>query len=363
MGIGWILRKAAELESALLYANHLQVVEDSAVYSRAGVDIAAGDRLAERLGKLPETAGALGGFAAVLDLPTGLTDPVMVACCDGVGTKLKLLNASGRLRTAGIDLVAMCVNDLVCCGATPAYFLDYYGCAHLDEQQAAEVIESIAAAAAEVGCRLAGGETAELPGLFAGREFDLAGFAVGFAERAQLLGAGQVRENDALIALAATGPHSNGFSLIRKIIAERDIDIEAEQLDGKPLAEALLAPTALYVQAAERLRKAGGLHAMAHITGGGLAGNLARVIPDELSARIDGKQLSLPPVFRWLAEAGAIDDAQLRRVFNCGIGMVAIVAANQQPAALASMNEIGVEAWPIGTIGASSQEGPKIVID
>ena len=337
-------------------------MEESASYSFAGVDITAGDRLAARIGQLPATAGAIGGFAAVLDLPKDMHDPVLVACCDGVGTKLKLLTAAGRLRTAGADLVAMCVNDLACCGATPAYFLDYYGCARLDEQQAAQVIEAIAAAAAGVGCRLAGGETAELPGLFADREFDLAGFAIGFAERAQLLGREKVLASDALVALAATGPHSNGFSLIRRIIAEHKIDIEAEQLDGRPLAEALLAPTAMYVQAARRLQEAGGLHALAHITGGGLAGNLARVIPEGMAAGIERRQLDLPPVFRWLAETGKIDDAEMRRVFNCGIGMVAAVAAESRQAALDAMAEIGIKAWPIGTVAGEQKEKRKVVI-
>ena len=332
-------------------------------YRDAGVDIAAGDRLAARISELPAAADSIGGFAAVVDLPSGLRDPVLVTCCDGVGTKLRLLNASGRLRTAGIDLVAMCVNDLACCGATPACFLDYYGCARLDERQAAEVIESIADCCEGIGCRLAGGETAELPGLLAGSDFDLAGFAIGFAERSQLLGRERVQDADAIIALAATGPHSNGFSLIRRIIDEGGIDIESEKLDGEPLAEALLAPTAIYVQAARRLQQDCGLHALAHITGGGLAGNLARVIPEPLAARIERRHLSWPAVFGWLAETGRIDEEEMRRVFNCGIGMVAAVAAERRQAALDALAETGIMAWTIGTVAERRPHEQKVVID
>ena len=330
-------------------------------YSSAGVDIAAGDRLVERIGRL-SSVDRIGGFAAIVDFPRHLRDPVLVTCCDGVGTKLRLLGATGRLRTAGIDLVAMCVNDLVCCGAEPACFLDYYGCGRLNEDEAAEVIESIAECCAGIGCRLAGGETAELPGLLAEGQFDLAGFAIGFAEREQLLGSERVQEDDALVALAATGPHSNGFSLIRRIIEAGGIDIESELFEGRPAAEALLAPTAIYVQAARRLRETGGLHALAHITGGGLAGNLLRVIPEQLTARIQRQHLSMPPLFAWLAAAGRIDEEEMRRVFNCGIGMVAVIAQAHLDVVLDALAELEIKSWPIGAIAGRRPEEEGIVL-
>ncbi len=323
-------------------------------YARAGVDIAAGEELARRIGRMGGSAAASGGFAAVLDIPAGRDDPVMLASCDGVGTKLLLLREHGLLETAGIDLVAMCANDLLCLGGEPAYFLDYYSCSRLDVAEAERVVAGIVRGCEQAGCRLAGGETAELPGLVAADAFDLAGFAVGFAERSQLLGASRVQVGDAVVALGSTGPHSSGFSLIRQILEQAGPDRISAYADGD-LMDALLAPTDIYAGEARALRKTGGLHALAHITGGGLAGNLARAIPDGLCAQLDGSRLKWPPVFAWLAAAGQADAGEMRAVFNCGIGMAAVVAHEAAPDALDALEACGTEAWQIGTVAAGEE--------
>ena len=305
-------------------------------YADAGVDIAAGNALVDRIGPAakrtarPGTVSGLGGFGALFDLKAaGYADPVLVAATDGVGTKLRLAIDTGRLSTVGIDLVAMCVNDLVCQGAEPLFFLDYFATGRLDVDAAAEVIEGIAEGCARAGCALIGGETAEMPGMYNAGDFDLAGFAVGAMERGRALPAG-VADGDVLLGLASDGVHSNGFSLVRRVAERAGLswDGPAPFADG-PLGAALLTPTRLYVGAAMAAIRAGAAHGFAHITGGGLTENVPRMLPDGLGAEIDLSAWTLPPVFAWLGDAGGLDEAEMLRTFNAGIGFVAVVAADR----------------------------------
>ena len=302
-------------------------------YAEAGVDIDAGNALVERIKPAaartdrPGTMSGLGGFGALFDLKAaGYDDPILVAATDGVGTKLKLAIETGHVGTVGIDLVAMCVNDLVCQGAEPLFFLDYFATGALDVDQAAAVVEGIAEGCHRAGCALIGGETAEMPGMYAPGEFDLAGFSVGALERGRALPEG-VAEGDVLLGLASDGVHSNGYSLVRKLVELAGLGWD----DPAPFAEgtlgaALLAPTRLYVRPALAAIRAGGVHGLAHITGGGLTENLPRVLPDGLGAEIDLTSWDLPPVFRWLSDTGGIAEAELLKTFNAGIGMVVVVA-------------------------------------
>ena len=330
-------------------------------YADAGVDIAAGEALVERIKpaaratERPGTMAGLGGFGALFDLrAAGYADPILVAATDGVGTKLRLAIETGRLGTVGVDLVAMCVNDLVCQGAEPLLFLDYFATGALDVDQAATVIEGIATGCAAAGCALVGGETAEMPGMYAPGDFDLAGFAVGAMERGGALPAG-VAEGDALLGLGSDGVHSNGFSLVRRV-AER---AGLAWSDPAPFAdawlgEALLAPTRLYVTPALAAVRAGGVRALAHVTGGGLTENLPRVLPDGLGAEIDLDAWAPPPVFGWLAGAGGIVRDEMLRTFNCGIGMVAVVAADRADALAALLEAQGERVARIGRVVAGS---------
>ena len=302
-------------------------------YAGAGVDIAAGEALVRRIAPMaratdrPGTMGALGGFGALFDpRAAGYDDPVLVAATDGVGTKLRVAIEAGRLGGVGRDLVAMCVNDLVCQGAEPLFFLDYLACARLDVEAAALVVEGIAGACGDAGCALIGGETAEMPGMYAEGDLDLAGFAVGAVERGRALPS-DVRDGDAILGLASDGVHSNGFSLVRRIAAEAGLRwSDAAPWGGGPLGEALLVPTRLYVRPALDAIAAGGVRALAHVTGGGITENLPRVLPEGLGARIDLDAWRRPPVFGWIAEAGGVEPAEMLRTFNCGVGM-ALVAA------------------------------------
>ena len=305
-------------------------------YADAGVDIAAGNALVDRIGPAakrtarPGTVSGLGGFGALFDLKAaGYADPVLVAATDGVGTKLRLAIDTGRLSTVGIDLVAMCVNDLVCQGAEPLFFLDYFATGRLDVDAAAEVIEGIAEGCARAGCALIGGETAEMPGMYHAGDFDLAGFAVGAMERGRALPAG-VADGDVLLGLASDGVHSNGFSLVRRVAERAGLswDDPAPFADG-PLGAALLTPTRLYVGAAMAAIRAGAAHGFAHVTGGGLTENVPRMLPEGLAAEIDLSAWRLPPVFAWLGDAGGLDEAEMLRTFNAGIGFVAVVAADR----------------------------------
>ena len=333
-------------------------------YRDAGVDIEAGDALVDAIKPAaaatarPGVMGGLGGFGALFDLrAAGFTDPVLVSCTDGVGTKLMVAIESGLHDRVGQDLVAMCVNDLVVQGAEPLFFLDYFATGKLAVDDAARVIRGIAEGCRLSGCALVGGETAEMPGLYAAGHYDLAGFAVGAAERSALL-PGTVRPGDTLLGLPASGVHSNGFSLVRRIcgIARLGWGDPAPWSPGETAAAALMAPTRLYVKQVLALHRAGLLGAAAHITGGGLPGNLPRALPAGTRAVVD-RPWPVPPVFAWLARAGKVAEDELLRVFNCGIGMVLVVANPQE--ATATLGEMGETAFPIGHVEAC--DGPASV--
>lgn len=305
-------------------------------YADAGVDIDAGNALVERIKpaaaatKRPGVMSGLGGFGALFDLKAaGYNDPVLVAATDGVGTKLRIAIDTGEMSTIGIDLVAMCVNDLVCQGAEPLFFLDYFATGHLETESAARIVEGIAAGCQQSGCALIGGETAEMPGLYADGDFDLAGFAVGAMERGATLPAG-VAAGDVILGLASDGVHSNGYSLVRKLVELSGLgwDAPAPFAENTTLGAALLTPTRLYVKSLLAAIRAGGVHALAHITGGGLTENLPRVLPEGMGAEIDLNAWELPPVFKWLVETGGMEEAEVLKTFNSGIGMVVVVSAD-----------------------------------
>jgi phosphoribosylformylglycinamidine cyclo-ligase len=326
-------------------------------YKAAGVDIDAGAKLVEAIAPLarasarPGTAASLGGFGALFDpKAAGYTDPVLVATTDGVGTKLKIAIATGRHDTIGIDLVAMSVNDLVVQGAEPLFFLDYFATGRLEVETARRVIAGIAEGCRIAGCALIGGETAEMPGMYADGDYDLAGFAVGAVERGQALDGANVVEGDVVLGLPSSGVHSNGYSLVRKLVESSGLDL-SDKAPFDPtlgLGEALLAPTRIYVQPCLKLVRAGLAKAFAHITGGGLTENIPRVLPDGLGVALDAGAWSLPPVFRWLARTGDLPADELARTFNCGIGMIAIVAPERQDEAISLMRE--ADPMPIGRV-------------
>lgn len=326
-------------------------------YADAGVDIGAGNALVGRIKPMaaatarPGVVDALGGFGALFDpRAAGFSDPVLVASADGVGTKLRVAIESGRLGTVGMDLVAMCANDLVCQGAEPLFFLDYFATGKLSVDEAARVIEGVAAGCREAGCALIGGETAEMPGLYAPGDFDLAGFAVGALERGTALPRG-VTEGNLVLGLASSGVHSNGFSLVRRIVANRGNGWNSPAPFGEgTLAEALLAPTRIYVRPALSAIRLGGVRALAHITGGGLTENIPRVLPEGLGAAIDLGAWRLPPVFRWLITEGGLDEAEALRTFNCGIGMALIVAPEAAGVVAATLSGAGETVIRIGSI-------------
>ena len=326
-------------------------------YADAGVDIDAGNLLVERIKpaakqtKRPGTVSGLGGFGALFDLKAaGFTDPILVAATDGVGTKLRIAIDTGNVDTIGVDLVAMCVNDLVCQGAEPLFFLDYYATGKLDVDQAARIIEGIATGCAATGCALVGGETAEMPGMYHGGDFDLAGFAVGAMERGGDLPKG-VAEGDVLLGLASDGVHSNGYSLVRKVVEMSGLGWTAPcPYDTGSLGENLLRPTRLYVRPALAAIRAGGVHALAHITGGGLTENLPRVLPEGLGAQVDLGAWDLPPVFRWLAETAGMSQPELLKTFNAGIGMILVVAADKAAELTALLTAKGEEVTQLGHV-------------
>ena len=330
-------------------------------YADAGVDIAAGEALVRRIAPSASKTdrqgvmAPLGGFGGLFDLrAAGFADPILVAATDGVGTKLKVGIETGRLSGLGQDLVAMCVNDLLCQGAEPLFFLDYFATSKLDVDAAAEVVEGIAAACALAGCALIGGETAEMPGLYAPGEFDLAGFAVGAMERGGAL-PHSVAEGDVVLGLASNGLHSNGFSLVRRIVNDSGRRWEDPAPFGAAsLGAEMLTPTRLYVSAVLPAIRAGGCHALAHITGGGLTENLPRVLPEGLGCEIDLSAWALPPVFGWLAEAGGLSQDELLRTFNAGIGMVAVVAPDRAEALSALLMEAGEQVIPLGHVTPGS---------
>lgn len=335
-------------------------------YKNAGVDIDAGERLVQRIKQVtkdtarPEVIGGLGGFGALCEIPAGYRQPVLVSGTDGVGTKLRLALDLGRHDSIGQDLVAMCVNDLLVCGAEPLFFLDYYATGKLDVDTAAEVVTGIAAACRLAGCALVGGETAEMPGMYHGTDYDLAGFCVGVVEKSQIIDGNSVSAGDQLIALPSSGAHSNGYSLIRKIIERAGVELPNAQIEGQALADLLLAPTRIYVQPMlQTIRQTGAIKAMAHITGGGLLDNIPRVLPEGLQAVIDLSSWRRPTLFDWLQQQGNVERREMYRVLNCGVGMVLCVAADDLEQVLQCLKEQGEQPWLIGQI--ANQQGDERV--
>jgi phosphoribosylformylglycinamidine cyclo-ligase len=334
-------------------------------YRDAGVDIDAGDALVERIKPLvrrtqrPEVLAGVGGFGALVGLPQKYREPVLVSGTDGVGTKLRLAIDTGRHDRIGIDLVAMCVNDVAVQGAEPLFFLDYYATGKLSVAVAESVIAGIAEGCVQAGCALVGGETAEMPGMYHGNDYDLAGFCVGVVERNGIIDGRKVGPGDAVIGLASSGVHSNGYSLVRKLLAMAGAN-DKTLLDGKTLFDRLLEPTRIYAKNMLTLAAALPVHGFAHITGGGLTDNIPRVLPEDCEAHLFRKQWHRDPVFDWLAATGSISNAEMYRTFNCGIGMVAIVPATQCDAALAMLGKLGERATHIGDIRAGSS---GVVID
>ncbi|MCK7597725.1 phosphoribosylformylglycinamidine cyclo-ligase [Microbulbifer sp. CAU 1566] len=328
-------------------------------YKDAGVDIDAGNALVERIKHVakrtqrPEVMGGLGGFGALCQLPSGYKEPVLVSGTDGVGTKLRLAMDLGIHDSIGIDLVAMCVNDLIVAGAEPLFFLDYYATGKLNVDIAADVVSGIGKGCELAGAALVGGETAEMPGMYEGDDYDLAGFCVGVVEKSEIIDGSKVQTGDKLIGLASSGPHSNGYSLIRKVLEISGADLQKD-MEGKTLADALMAPTRIYVKNLLALMKTVQVNAMSHITGGGLLENLPRVLPDNARAVIDTKSWELPPVFRWLQEAGNIEGREMYRTFNCGVGMVICVPAADADKAVAALKDMGEDAFIVGSIEAAN---------
>ncbi|WP_299346121.1 phosphoribosylformylglycinamidine cyclo-ligase [uncultured Pseudoxanthomonas sp.] len=327
-------------------------------YRDAGVDIDAGNELVERIKPLvkrsfrPEVMGGLGGFGALFDLSGKYREPVLVSGTDGVGTKLKLAQQLGRHDTIGIDLVAMCVNDVLVQGAEPLFFLDYFATGKLDVDTTVAVVGGIARGCELSGCALIGGETAEMPDMYGPGEYDLAGFCVAAVEKSRLLDGARVRAGDVLVGIASSGPHSNGYSLVRRIYdrAGRPADID---VGGVKLADALMAPTTLYVKPILELLQAHDLHGMAHITGGGLTENIIRVVPEGLGLEIDASAWALPPVFDWLQREGGVENSEMWRTFNCGIGFVLVVAPDQLSAVQADLARLQLTHWQIGEVVAA----------
>lgn len=333
---------------------------NSMTYADSGVDIDAGEALVEKIKpyaastKRKGADAKLGGFGALFDLKAcGFKDPILVSATDGVGTKLKIAIESGRVGSVGIDLVAMSVNDLIVQGAEPLFFLDYFATGKLDVPHAAAVIKGVAEGCKQAGCALSGGETAEMPGLYAGKDFDLAGFAVGAVERDRVLPRLKaIRANDALIACASSGLHSNGFSLVRKVISTAGLSLEAPAPWDKKqsLAESLLTPTRIYVKPILAALKAHTIHALAHITGGGLTQNLPRVLPNGLDAEIDLSAFRLPGVFDWLMRQGGIAEEEMLRTFNCGIGLIVVAPEGEAGAVIRTLKGLGENAFRIGHV-------------
>jgi len=323
-------------------------------YRESGVDIDAGDALVERLKK---AFPAVGGFGGAFPFPVaGYRKPVLVAGADGVGTKLLLALEFGWLEPVGVDVVAMCVNDIVACGARPLFFLDYYAVGKLNVDQAEEVIRSIGRACEEAGCVLLGGETAELPGLYAPGHFDLAGFAVGVAEEDRLLDERKVREGDVLIGVAASGLHSNGFSLVRRILSASKAPLrKPAPWGGEALGRELLRPTRIYARSALAALETGGVTGIAHITGGGLPGNVERIIPEGLSALIETGSWTVPPVFAWLAAEGPVDREEMLRTFNMGVGMVLAVRVEAVEEVMSRLAAQGETAWRLGRVAKGDE--------
>ena len=350
------------------------MISNALNYRAAGVDIDAGNELVKRIKPLvqatqaqrPGVLGHLGGFGGLFELPLDrYQHPVLVSGTDGVGTKLILALDSGKHDSIGIDLVAMCVNDIVVCGAEPLFFLDYYATGKLDIETANSVIASIATGCQQAGAALIGGETAEMPGMYQGGDYDLAGFAVGIVEKANIIDGRTVQPGDALIGIASSGPHSNGYSLIRKILDLNKITL-TDSFTDSTYQDILLAPTRIYVKPLLELFEQVEVKALAHITGGGLSENLPRVLPNTVCAVVDSKTWIRPPIFDWLQQQGGIEDKEMWRTFNCGIGMAICVAQQDVDTALENLRESGETAWQIGTVKQRQNDAdsdPAIIIE
>jgi phosphoribosylformylglycinamidine cyclo-ligase len=335
--------------------------QDSLSYKDAGVNIDAGNALVERIKRVsrrtsrPEVLGGLGGFGALCEIPARYRQPVLVSGTDGVGTKLRLAMDLGIHDSIGIDLVAMCVNDLVVAGAEPLFFLDYYATGELNVETAAAVVEGIGRGCELAGCALVGGETAEMPGMYSGEDYDLAGFCVGVVEKSAIIDGSAVVPGDSLVGIASSGPHSNGYSLIRKILEVTGADLR-QSLGGGTLADTLMAPTTIYVKALLQLFDSLQVKALSHITGGGLLENLPRVLPGNCSAFIDTASWQWPEIFRWLQSGGNVATREMYRTFNCGVGMVVCVANEKAADTIALLQGSGHNAWKIGHIAEGNQQ-------
>ena len=345
---------------------------NSLSYKKAGVDIDAGNALVEAIKPLARatartgTAASLGGFGAFFDpRAAGYRDPILVATTDGVGTKLKIAIAAGKHDTIGIDLVAMCVNDLVVQAAEPLFFLDYFASGKLEVATGTAIVGGIAEGCRIAGCALIGGETAEMPGMYAGEDYDLAGFAVGAVERGQEITGATVAAGDVILGLAASGVHSNGFSLVRRVVEASGVRFgdPAPFARGQTLGEALLTPTRIYVQSCLAAVRSGKIKALAHVTGGGLVENVPRVLPDNLAADFDARNWVLPPVFGWLMREGGVSHGEMARVFNCGIGMVVVVAAEDVPMIKSTLADHGERVHRVGRIAARNAGMPGAVVE
>lgn len=336
-------------------------------YKDAGVDIDAGNALVERIKGVtkrttrPEVMGSIGGFGALCEIPTKYKHPVLVSGTDGVGTKLRLAIDLKKHDTVGIDLVAMCVNDLIVQGAEPLFFLDYYATGKLDVDVAADVVTGIGIGCEQSGCALIGGETAEMPGMYEQGDYDIAGFCVGVVEKENIIDGTKVAPGDALIALGSSGPHSNGFSLIRKIIEVSSADVQAD-FHGKSLAEHLLEPTRIYVKSVLKLLETTEVHAISHITGGGFWENIPRVLPAGMKAVIDGNSWDWPVIFNWLQDNGNVSTREMYRTFNCGVGLIIALPQASVESALAILREQGEDAWLIGQVDAATGDEAQVDI-
>lgn len=337
-------------------------------YRDAGVDIDAGDALVDRIKPWakrtmrPEVMGGIGGFGALMGLPAKYKNPVLVSGTDGVGTKLKLAFMLGKHDTVGIDLVGMSVNDILVQGAESLFFLDYFACGKLDVDVAEQVIKGIALGCEQAGCALIGGETAEMPGMYPPGEYDLAGFAVGVVERDAIIDGSTICPGDVVLGLASSGPHSNGYSLIRKIIEVSGVDVNAD-FHGRKMADVLMTPTRIYVKPLLALMASLPVKGMAHITGGGLTGNVPRILADNLTAEINARSWEMPAIFRWLQQQGGVADAEMHRTFNCGIGMVVIVAEEHAAAAMQQLTAAGETVHRIGTIRVRGEGEDQTIVN
>jgi phosphoribosylformylglycinamidine cyclo-ligase len=341
--------------------------KQSLSYRDAGVDIDAGDQLVENIKPFakrtmrPEVIGGLGGFGALFEISKKYKNPVLVSGTDGVGTKLKLAFMLNKHDTVGIDLVAMSVNDILVQGAEPLFFLDYFACGKLDVAAATDVIKGIAAGCEQAGCALIGGETAEMPGMYPAGEYDLAGFAVGAVEKDKAINGSTIKAGDVVLGLASSGAHSNGYSLVRKIIERTGIDLNSD-FHGKPLSEVVMAPTRIYVKPMLALMEKLPVKGMAHITGGGLLENIPRVLPEALTAVLRKDSWEIPPLFRWMQQEGNVADTEMYRTFNCGIGMAVVMASEHADEAMKFLQAAGETVYRIGSVAPRAEGQPQTIV-